>query len=231
MCQTNIHCLAEEILKEEKTIILPPDFENCGNWRCVYDSRTFSCTIDHIESEKRISDIIPDIVITSGQATILVEIYVTHAVDDEKRRRIEEIGNCFVIEIDLNDLAYKDLTKEELRACLKDLNRVKWIFNPNTYPLHKNYDTSIERYKIDKERNLVVCPQGRLHRRSLSSCLNCSMYHGTDGNEVKCYYSCVFSNKPQEKLPALQPLKPHMNMVLQPGDMRPLSAFGGLPLK
>ena len=100
---------------------------------------------DHIESEKRISDIIPDIVITSGQATILVEIYVTHAVDDEKRRRIEEIGNCFVIEIDLNDLAYKDLTKEELRACLRDLNRMKWIFNPNIYPLNKNYEESILR--------------------------------------------------------------------------------------
>lgn len=231
VCQTNIHCLAEEILKEEKTIILPPDFENCGNWRCVYDPRTFCCAIDHIESEKRISDIIPDIVITSSQATILVEIYVTHAVDNEKRNRIEKIGNCFVIEINLSDLAYKDLTKEELRICLKDLNRVKWIFNPNTYPLHKNYEGSIERYKIDKERNLVVCPQGRLHRRPLSSCMNCSVYHGTEGEEVRCFYSCVFSNKPQEKLPSLQPLKQYMNKILQPGDMRPLSSFGGLPLK
>lgn len=229
VCQTNIHCLAEEILKEEKTIMLPPDFEDCGNWRCIYEPRMFNCTIDHIESERRISDIIPDIVITSGQATILVEIYVTHAVDDEKRKHIQKIGTCFVVEINLSDLAYKNLTKEELRTYLKDPSRIKWIFNPTTYALHKNYEKSIERYKI--ENNLVVCPQGRLHRRSLTSCTNCSMYHGNDGKEVKCLYSYIFSNNTQKKLPSLQPLKQTMNKVLQPGDRRPLSYFGGMPLK
>jgi hypothetical protein len=57
------------------------------------------------------------------------------------------------------------------------------------------------------------------------------VFLGTDGNEVTCYFSCVFSDNSQKELPSLQPLKQKMNKVLQPGDMRPLSYFGGLPLK
>ena len=230
ICQTNIHCMAQEILQDEEYIILPPDYEDCGNWRCLYDENAYRCHIDHIESEKRISNIIPDIVVTSGTATIFIEIYVTHAVDETKRKKIENLGNCFVVEIDLSDLAYKDLSKEQLRDYLFDLKRMRWIFNPATNPLHKSLKISLTDQGLEKEQNLVICPQGRLHKRRLSSCKECSMYFGQDNDCIKCLYNCVFSNN-QKPLPKLVPLKKTMKRVLQPGDQRPLNTFGGIPLK
>lgn len=230
ICQTNIHCMAQEILQDDEYIILPPDYEDCGNWRCLYDGNAYRCHIDHIESEKRISNIIPDIVITSGNATIFVEIYVTHAVDETKRKKIETLGNCFAVEIDLSDLAYKDLSKEQLRDYLFDSKRARWIFNPVTTLLHKNLETSLTKQSLEKEKALVTCPQGRLHKRRLSSCEECSMYFGQDTDCIKCLYNCVFSNS-KITLPRLVPLKKTMKRVLQPGDQRPLSMFGGIPLR
>lgn len=227
--QTNIHCMAQEILQDEEYINLPPDYEDCGNWRCLYNGNAHRCHIDHIESERRVSDIIPDIVITSGSVTIFVEVYVTHAVDEIKRKKIEKIGNCFVVEIDLSDLAYKDLTKEQLRDYMVDLNRTKWIFNPATNQLHMNLETLLTSQSLEKGNDFVICPQGRLHKRPLNSCENCSMYFGRDNNCIKCFYSCVFSNN-QSPLPRFVPLKRNMKRVLQPGDRRPLNTFGGIPL-
>ena len=229
ICQTNIHCMAQEILQDEEYINLPPDCEDCGNWRCLYDINAYRCHIDHIESEKRISDIIPDIVIISGSVTIFVEIYVTHAVDEIKRKKIENLGNCFVVEINLSDLVHKALSKEQLRDYLLDLNRTKWIFNPVTNQLHKNLRAIITCQNLEEKGNIVICPQGRLHKRHLSSCKDCSMYFGQDNDSVRCLYSCIFSNN-QKPLPKFVPLRKTMKRVLPPNNRRPLNKFDKIAL-
>ena len=85
--QTNIHCMAEEIFLEEKEIYLPPIIIDEGNtYSPVFHGGKAS--IDSVELEKRISDFIPDIVLNINGVKLLVEIYVTHAVDEEKKAKV-----------------------------------------------------------------------------------------------------------------------------------------------
>ena len=57
-------------------------------------------SIDDVKLEKRFDDIIPDIVVYSGDKYFFIEIYVTHPIDDEKLKKLKE-KNISTIEIDL----------------------------------------------------------------------------------------------------------------------------------
>lgn len=218
--QTNLHYMAEEILKEEKFIFLPPDYLDAGNWRFIFDPQSYRVQIDEIASEKRISDFVPDIVVKSGEMTILVEIYVTHKVDEAKKLKIEKEGKCFVVEIDLSDRAYDDLSKEEVKNLLKDQNRIRWIYRPDLNEMHKTFEDSKLKCDIVSDSTLVICPQGRSHRQRLDSCDNCSCYLGKDKKHVYCFYKKLFSSDNNTPYPKVSPLKSNMRKVLQPGDRR-----------
>ena len=56
--------------------------------------------IDYVKLENRFDDIIPDIVVDSGDEHFFIEIYVTHPIDDEKLKKLKE-KKISTIEIDL----------------------------------------------------------------------------------------------------------------------------------
>lgn len=80
--------------------------------------------------EKKVSDIIPDIVISLNGRKCLVEIAVTHFVDQEKVQKIAQIG-LPLLEIDLSNFYNFDISKTTIRqAVLSELDNRKWIYNP-----------------------------------------------------------------------------------------------------
>ncbi|MAO07489.1 MAG: hypothetical protein CL596_02120 [Alteromonas sp.] len=102
--ETGLHLLAKEILKESKFINI--DY----HWRFPYNE---------VLLEQRIIDIQPDIMLVneSGESW-LVEIAVTHFIDDVKRKKIISYNvNC--LEIDLRNVP-RDIDKESLRKMLID---------------------------------------------------------------------------------------------------------------
>ena len=48
--------------------------------------------IDRVELEKWYSDVIPDVVVYAGGKQFFVEIYVTHAIDEGKLKKLQEKG-------------------------------------------------------------------------------------------------------------------------------------------
>ena len=46
--------------------------------------------IDSVVLEQKVDDIIPDILVTCDGKRFIVEIYVTHEVDDEKKQKIKD---------------------------------------------------------------------------------------------------------------------------------------------
>ena len=69
-----------------------------------------------VELEKRFDDIIPDIVVDSGDEHFFIEIYVTHPIDDEKLKKLKE-KKISTIEIDLSKIK-RDISVEELSDIL-----------------------------------------------------------------------------------------------------------------
>ena len=190
--QTNIHCLAEEIFLKKKELILPSDNRITGNLVSIFDKSSYRLPISTVVLEKRVSDFIPDIIVSSGNLTIFVEVFVTHIVSEEKKNKIAAFGNCMAIEIDLSDKAHDNLTKEELEKLLDEPQRIRWIYNPKTEELHKNFELYKKHYKLPEYETVVrKCPQ----RYFGITCDNCVCCVGRTKQEIQCNYDFVYSDK------------------------------------
>ena len=95
--ETSLHLLAKNILAKEKRILLPKH-EILGF--TIVEEKLYQCS--DVLLEKRMSSIIPDVYIkTADDERILIEIKVTHGIDEEKTKKIEQF-DISTLEIDLS---------------------------------------------------------------------------------------------------------------------------------
>ena len=113
---------------------------------------------DRVEMERSLGDIIPDIILYCNETPLLVEIAVTHFINSDKKRLIQQKG-ISTIEIDLSH--YKDkfysLSKKEIEEIIiNDISNKTWIFNKTiSGKMEKIIQANkpiVEKYKIDKQR-------------------------------------------------------------------------------
>jgi hypothetical protein len=85
--------------------------------------------VDEVTLEKKTGDIVPDIMVRIGERQLIVEVAVTHFVDDTKRAKIKGLG-LPALEIDLSKVK-RDLDEEDLeRLLIEGIDRKKWVNNP-----------------------------------------------------------------------------------------------------
>lgn len=225
--QTNIHCMAEEIFLEEKEILLPSIIIDEGNtYSPIFQGG--KAAIDSVELEKRISDFIPDIVLNINGATLLVEIYVTHAVDEEKKAKVIKAGNYFMIEIDLSEFVHEDMTKEQLREHLHDTERIHWIHNPIAFNATNEFESAKKQYPINPNMTIPSCPAkvpGEVV--TFNDCENCIFFLGkADNSKVICNADFFkthgkISWPPVFKRTGLFQGPPHRAITMRPRPIRP----------
>ena len=126
---TALHLLAQQILERDKTVMLP-DYEE----EFFRKELNRVITFDEVILEKRIQapdgHLIVDCVGIKGAHELLIEILVTHQVDENKQKKIQSIGKA-CIEIDLSDLLLEEYTEDIVANSLKErkFDR-KWISCP-----------------------------------------------------------------------------------------------------
>ncbi|HEX8326072.1 MAG TPA: hypothetical protein VF629_00940 [Hymenobacter sp.] len=85
--------------------------------------------LDEVILEKRTGDIIPDIMVRIGSKWLLVEVAVTHFVDEEKKTKIRAMG-LPAIEIDLSKIR-RDISMSDLEELIiRGEQHKKWLNNP-----------------------------------------------------------------------------------------------------
>lgn len=84
--------------------------------------------IDSVELEKRVDEIIPDIVVVCDGKTFVIEIYVTHAVDEKKKDKIKSL-RLSAVEISLSQFRYQVLDKETLIKELYNTRNISWLYD------------------------------------------------------------------------------------------------------
>lgn len=215
--QSSIHAMAEQIFLEEKEILLPSVSLRAGN----YIAHFFlggKWQIEEVELEKKVSDFIPDIILKKGDEIILVEIYVTHAVDEIKRKKIVE-ANLPVIEIDLSEFVHDDMTKEDLRLHLRESSRMKWIHLPVIATAMQNFNNTKKAFSVSTP-NLEIkdCPQVKLGKKvTKETCTRCPCCVGLSDDCVECFYHFRLSNAwGKYPYPALQAIRQEFEQVLIP---------------
>lgn len=128
--ESSLHLAAKEVLSRVKSIEIPAvyvEFPKSPK-RKVLLSPSKVIPVDKVELEKRFDDIIPDIIVYSGKKRFIVEIYVTHKIDDNKLAKIKK-ANISTIEIDLSQTDHS-IAKDELETLLlSDCSEKMWKHN------------------------------------------------------------------------------------------------------
>lgn len=121
--ETVLHLMAKDILSTVESFELPAFYY--GDYE-IFPQTTLE--IDSVRVEKKLGSIKPDLIITAKGKELIVEIAVTHFIDEEKLEKIREL-NIATIEIDLSSC--DRMPKEsELRSILvQSVSNKKWIHN------------------------------------------------------------------------------------------------------
>ena len=127
--ETALHLAAKDILATRREIVLPGvevQFPHSSQRRVIAQQQPYE--IESVEVERKLGSIIPDVIAQIKGRELLVEVTVTHGVDDDKRKRIRELGlSC--LEINLSDVQ-RDLSRKNLEKIIVDgRDRKRWVYN------------------------------------------------------------------------------------------------------
>ena len=115
--------------------------------------------IEKVELEQRFGNVIPDVVIYTGGKKFLVEIYVTHPIDNNKLQKLKE-ANISTIEIDLSKECSTITVSELSDLLLCDNEKKKWKYNTAAIKWFYKFCSVADERKIIK-RGLalhIYCP-------------------------------------------------------------------------
>ena len=146
--ETALHKMAKQIIAEENKIFAPCKTISIQEARTNYVPIELINKINKndyfryhkarlveaqsVELEKWIADFKPDAVIKTTRGELLVEIRVSHKVDEDKKEKAQKYGAA-MLEIDLRKFVDKPVSREQLRDIItKDATQKTWIHYPLT---------------------------------------------------------------------------------------------------
>lgn len=195
--QTSIHLAAKEIISEIHHIQVPPLYLTFpGTGRKILLEKEQILDVLEVMLEKKINNIIPDILLKTNKGELILEIFVTHEIDDEKKVKIKKL-DIPTIEIDLSK-ADRTITEVDLKNILlsKGDNKV-WIYNGKREITYKKF-VEVSQCKEIKSRNYALqvdfCPinkriwKGKPYANFSYDCEDCDFLIDYKNGEEKDNY-------------------------------------------
>lgn len=207
--ETRLHQVAKVLLDGAREIWIPPlrlrSTESPTGWRTVPGH---FIAIDEVRLERRLGDIVPDVVVRSATRHLLVEITVTHPVSDEKCRKARRLGYS-LLEIDLSDLP-RVATLDYVKARVLGISDCKrWKVNlyqeamlrsggvgeGDAPPRRMSSHNQGRRFDIVQHGfalHVMGCPiaarvwHGQPYANVIDDCSSCEYLVGHDGDAITC---------------------------------------------
>lgn len=180
--QTSLHLAAKRIISETHQISVPAlylTFPGTERKELIEEEQLIN--VSEVVLEKKIDNIIPDILLETNIGKILVEIFVTHEIDDDKKKKIKRL-DIPTIEINLNKVD-RNITEGDLKQALLSNNENKsWIYNGKREKVYKRFvEVSDCREVITRNYALHVdnCPvkkrmwKGKSYANFVQDCWEC----------------------------------------------------------
>lgn len=171
--QTALHMLAKEIIEQDKLFAFPGysvSLEDIGwddNHRVMYNMprsleyrKAYTAKCTSVTLEKKVSSFVPDIVVDIYGRTCLIEIAVTHFIDEAKQEKIDAVG-LPVVEVDLSSFIGQQITRSIIRdALVAQIENKKWLYNPlreeaiewAKAEYAKLYNATLEREEAERQK-------------------------------------------------------------------------------
>ena len=140
--ETIIHNTAKSIIMEAGEILIPATRYKYKEVINYYVPRQV-IPLTNIQDEKCVGNIQPDIVCYFKGKPLLIEVYVTHKVDNKKLQKIKA-KNVSAIEIDLSDIGYDTDLKELKQLVLYETSNRKWLNNERINVIHNRLLSSCD---------------------------------------------------------------------------------------
>jgi len=168
--ETVLHLAAKDILTATDQIFLPEVIvEFSSGFRKIELAESKAYQIDSVLVEKKIGNIIPDLILDIDGHQLLVEVFVTHGVDEEKLRRIRELG-ISAIEIDLSSVP-RDLPMRVLSDLIvSGLENKKWLNNERVNSTYSELMLKAALIKIEKLTDKRLNPYDVSYVRGVNRC-------------------------------------------------------------
>lgn len=128
--ETGLHLFAKKIIVEHKRLFLPPVIASVGFQReTIFEAKMVE--FDEVIPEEYFHNFKPDLRLRKGSLNLIVEIAVTHKVDDEKLSKIR-LANVSALEISLDPSDFQG-TEVNLPALtqriIEQTQDKEWLFN------------------------------------------------------------------------------------------------------
>lgn len=162
--QTSLHLAAKKIISENGIMRVPAvylEFPNTDKRELIEPEEVLQ--VSEVILEKKLHNIIPDILLVTNIGKIIVEIFVTYEIDLEKEEKIKKMG-IPTIEIDLSKID-RNISEQELQDILINENEHKvWIYNGKREAYYEKF-LKVSEVKPVITRNYALhvdnCPIGK----------------------------------------------------------------------
>lgn len=183
--ETSLHMAAKDIILKAKKLWLPAvyiNFESGKSKEVIKEA--IQIDVDDVILEKRMDDIIPDIIVKCGGKELIIEIFVTHAIDEVKLNKIAS-KDISTLEIDLS-IKEKAISSSELEKILiGESEGKKWKYNSIEAAWKKRFiAVSDKREIISRGFSLHIdnCPiksrtwKGKPYANFIDDCVGCDFF-------------------------------------------------------
>ncbi|MBK8427604.1 MAG: hypothetical protein IPL27_17255 [Lewinellaceae bacterium] len=155
--ETALHLAAKSILEQRREIRLPELRHDIGRFGQQKLTEVCFPKVTEVIVERRLGDIVPDLLLDFNGQQLLVEIAVTHFVDSEKLAKIKALG-ISTIEVDLSRFLKEPLDFQQLTVILIErVEQKTWVFNAKLGDLLRKKQEELEaaekRERLEQEEN------------------------------------------------------------------------------
>ena len=194
--ETALHLAAKSILEQELVITLPALRVTFNSHKSDIELEPATrYELESVRLEQRVDDLVPDVIARIGGHDLWVEVFVTHWVDEGKRRKMRERG-VSGIEIDLSG-AGRDLSWEALRLrVVEGVEHKRWLHSVRVEQEYRRMLAKSQRrptiqrgYAVHVDR----CPirarvwRGKAYANFIDDCINCEHCLGVGPGNAYVY--------------------------------------------
>jgi hypothetical protein len=193
--ETALHRAAKDIIYEHKKIAVPPieiPWNSFGDSMQIASEQLHDITSAVLEHKT--GNIVPDIVVTVASSQLLIEIRVTHKVDENKAKKIQEL-RIPTIEIDLSSQNRTFALDELAQTIIFDISNKRWIYSAKGAFWHDRLvGTGQKKQKVFRGpfTHIDDCPKksrtwkGKHYASLCNDCLQCEFLFENRKREIIC---------------------------------------------
>lgn len=161
--ESSIHIIAKQIIVEKQEITLPEyrvevsAKDSMGkDYVEVEIKDAKNVEFDHIKEEVEIYGMRADILAEKSNKQLVIEIFYSHKVGDEKLAKIKN-ANISAIEIDLSGLVQEDLKdRESFWLTINDQKNIKWLHNSKELEIRQKLKKQLDEKMHEQEKKYEI---------------------------------------------------------------------------